>query len=114
MNATAAKSITITLRKFANRRLARDWKTVSAMLHIYCRDQHGGNLCHECQGLMSYVNVRLGTFRQLPFRRGEADVRKMSGALLPTGSPRTDQNRDAPCRPENALEASHAKSLASV
>jgi hypothetical protein len=29
------------------------------MLHIYCRDHHGGDLCHDCQELMGYVNLRL-------------------------------------------------------
>jgi len=59
MNATATTTMPNTLRKFANRRLAREWKTVSAMLHIYCRDKHAGNLCRDCQELMSYVNIRL-------------------------------------------------------
>jgi hypothetical protein len=44
---------------FTNRRLAREWKTVRAMIHLYCRDQHGGNLCAECQDLAQYVSVRL-------------------------------------------------------
>jgi hypothetical protein len=49
--------------KFSNRRLAREWKTVRAMIHIYCRDQHGGTACRECQELMRYVNVRLDRCR---------------------------------------------------
>src|SRR5262249_44121560 len=48
---------------FANRRLAREWKTVTAMLHIYCRHQHAGDLCPECQGLMNYVSLRLARCR---------------------------------------------------
>jgi hypothetical protein len=44
---------------FVNRRLAREWKTVVAMLHIYCREQHGGALCDDCRQLMSYVHRRL-------------------------------------------------------
>jgi len=51
------------LVKFTNRRLAREWNTVAAMLHIYCRDQHGGALCAECQGLMGYINLRLDRCR---------------------------------------------------
>jgi Nitrous oxide-stimulated promoter len=62
MNATDA-IIPTNPRKFANRRLAREWKTVSAMLHIYCRDKHGGNLCTECQALLNYVNLRLDRCR---------------------------------------------------
>jgi hypothetical protein len=63
MNATATTIAPNTLRKFANRRLAREWKTVSAMLQIYCRDKHDSNLCPECQQLMSYVNLRLDRCR---------------------------------------------------
>lgn len=49
------------LRKFAQPRLAREWKTVLAMMKIYCRDQHGagGELCAECLSLAHYVNLRL-------------------------------------------------------
>ena len=47
------------LRTFTNRRLAREWKTVDAMIHIYCRDIHKGQLCAECESLLSYVNLRL-------------------------------------------------------
>jgi len=63
MNATATTIKPNPLRKFADRRLAREWKTVSAMLHIYCRDKHDGNLCRDCQELMSYVNLRLDRCR---------------------------------------------------
>ena len=48
---------------FKSRRLAREWKTVTAMVHIYCRDQHAGDLCPECQGLMNYVSLRLDRCR---------------------------------------------------
>lgn len=48
------------MKTFANRRLAREWKTVTSMISIYCRDQHGGGeLCPECRELTSYVNLRL-------------------------------------------------------
>jgi hypothetical protein len=63
MNATAPTTPPLTPRKFANRRLAREWKTVTAMLHIYCRDQHGGGSCRECPELMNYVNLRLDRCR---------------------------------------------------
>ena len=59
-NNTAMPAIPV---KFANRRLAREWKTVLAMLHIYCRDQHGGALCQECQELKNYVSLRLDRCR---------------------------------------------------
>jgi hypothetical protein len=44
---------------FAKRRLAREWKTVSAMLRIYCHDHHGASRCEECEGLARYVSLRL-------------------------------------------------------
>ncbi len=48
---------------FQNRRLQREWKTVGAMIHIYCRDQHGGAVCPDCEDLMRYVNLRLSRCR---------------------------------------------------
>jgi hypothetical protein len=52
-------------RPFPNRRLAREWKTVAAMLQIYCEDHHAGHdrLCPECQSLSGYVNLRLDRCR---------------------------------------------------
>lgn len=46
---------------FPRGRLAREWQTMSAMIHIYCRDQHGGaaELCAECRQLSDYASVRL-------------------------------------------------------
>jgi hypothetical protein len=41
------------------RRLAREWKTVKAMIQIYCRDIHGQALCPECLELQNYVEKRL-------------------------------------------------------
>jgi hypothetical protein len=43
----------------SNRRLAREWKTVTAMIRIYCRDRHGAALCGDCQHLTNYVRLRL-------------------------------------------------------
>jgi hypothetical protein len=63
MNATATPPVPYTIRKFATRRLAREWNTVSAMLHIYCRDQHGGDPCRDCQELMNNINLRLDRCR---------------------------------------------------
>jgi hypothetical protein len=42
-------------------RLARERKTVTAMLRIYCRAHHGGRrgLCAECAELHAYVMCRL-------------------------------------------------------
>ena len=44
---------------YVSRRLTREWKTVSAMLQIYCRDHHGRALCPDCAELARYVSLRL-------------------------------------------------------
>jgi hypothetical protein len=46
---------------FANKRLAREWKTMEAMIKIHCRDHHDAtaSLCAECQGLLDYAGMRL-------------------------------------------------------
>jgi hypothetical protein len=48
------------------RRLAREEKTIAAMIALYCRDHHGttaadtgAGLCRECGELMSYARIRL-------------------------------------------------------
>ena len=48
-------------RSFAEKRLAREWRTMAAMIGCYCRDHHGvgKGLCPECQGLLDYAGVRL-------------------------------------------------------
>jgi hypothetical protein len=48
--------------RFANRRLAREWKTVDAMIRVYCRDHHEAS-CSECEGLRNYVRLRLDRCR---------------------------------------------------
>lgn len=42
-------------------RLRREEKTVAAMIHLFCRDQHGskGGLCDECSELLEYARLRL-------------------------------------------------------
>jgi hypothetical protein len=42
-------------------RLAREWKTMSAMVSIYCRDHHERfrGLCAECRQFLDYAQVRL-------------------------------------------------------
>jgi hypothetical protein len=42
-------------------RLARELKTIRAMLRIYCRDHHAGGepLCAECEQLAAYAEKRL-------------------------------------------------------
>ena len=41
-------------------RLARERRTVSSMVLIYCRDHHHGeDLCAECRQFLDYSNLRL-------------------------------------------------------
>src|SRR5689334_19502551 len=63
MNATTSTVPDIEPTKLANRRLAREWNTVTLMLQIYCRDQHGQALCPDCQELKRYVHLRLDRCR---------------------------------------------------
>ena len=63
MNANATPLTTLKAGTSTGRRLAREWKTVGAMLHIYCREKHGGALCDGCQELKSYVRLRLDRCR---------------------------------------------------
>ena len=46
---------------FASKRMAREWKTMEAMIEIHCRDHHQshGALCAECQVLLDYATLRL-------------------------------------------------------
>jgi hypothetical protein len=46
-------------RHTSNARLAREFRTIKAMVHIYCRDHHGQDFCDDCQGLMDYASLRL-------------------------------------------------------
>jgi hypothetical protein len=41
--------------------MSRERRTIEAMINIYCRDQHGqkGQLCPECQALLTYAGERL-------------------------------------------------------
>lgn len=41
--------------------LLTEFKTVSAMVHIYCRDHHKSTsgLCDECQDLLDYAQTKL-------------------------------------------------------
>jgi hypothetical protein len=63
MNSMARSITPLTPTPFPNRRLAREWKTVTGMVHIYCREKHGTSLCDDCQGLMRYIGRRLDRCR---------------------------------------------------
>lgn len=47
--------------RFSDARLAREWKTMSAMIHIYCRGRHrtAAGLCPECALFSEYAATRL-------------------------------------------------------
>ncbi|MCP4542946.1 MAG: nitrous oxide-stimulated promoter family protein [Chloroflexi bacterium] len=51
-------------------RIIRENKTVQAMIHIYCRGQHGAGdeLCSECSELLGYARERLV---RCPFQEGK-------------------------------------------
>ena len=51
---TAAASV-----QFGNRRLTREWQTMTAMVRIYCAGHHGSALCLECSQLLDYACLRL-------------------------------------------------------
>ncbi|WP_199481460.1 nitrous oxide-stimulated promoter family protein [Vibrio owensii] len=42
-------------------KLATEFKTVKAMVEVYCKDHHStkGELCAECRELLEYAEVRL-------------------------------------------------------
>ena len=47
--------------RFADKRLAREWQTIAAMISRYCQDHHATSAvpCSECEGLLDYATVRL-------------------------------------------------------
>jgi hypothetical protein len=51
-------------------RMARERRTVGAMIDLYCRDQHGARheLCEECKALQAYARQRL---QKCPFQEGK-------------------------------------------
>jgi len=53
-----------------HRRLARERRTIEAMIGLYCRAHHGtrGQPCPECRTLLEYAWVRL---EKCPFQEGK-------------------------------------------
>jgi hypothetical protein len=83
--------------RFSNRRLAREWKTITAMLRIYCREHHGGPWCAECVGLMGYIHLRLDhcrfgqdkpTCAKCPVHCYQRDRREQVKAVMRFAGPR--------------------------
>lgn len=56
-------------------RMGREKRTIEAMIHIYCHDQHGGesDLCHECRELLDYAWARLD---RCPFQEDKPNCAK--------------------------------------
>jgi hypothetical protein len=61
-------------------RMARECRTIEAMLDIYCLGQHGrsqhtmaGNLCEDCQALREYARQRLD---KCPYQEGKTTCAK--------------------------------------
>src|SRR5512140_3969586 len=49
---------------FGGARLHREWRTMAAMVELYCRGKHGrlpcpGAVCSECEPLLTYATARL-------------------------------------------------------
>jgi hypothetical protein len=63
--ATTASGCAPKVVAFTSERWSREWKTMEAMMKLYCRDKHGTTaaLCSECQNLLDYANVRLDRCR---------------------------------------------------
>jgi hypothetical protein len=51
-------------------RMARERRTVDAMIHLYCAEQHGigDGLCADCEALSNYARKRL---QKCPFQEGK-------------------------------------------
>ena len=46
--------------KLAAARRTREWQTMTAMVHIFCRDHHHDDgLCAECRQFLDYADLRL-------------------------------------------------------
>ncbi len=61
LDAASAPATTAKAPSFAQRRLAREWRILAAMVHIYCAHHHknGPETCSECQDLLDYAHARL-------------------------------------------------------
>jgi hypothetical protein len=65
----------IDVKNTTHPRMARERKTIGAMIGIYCWDQHGtrDGLCGECKGLLDYASLRL---EKCPFQEGKTTCGK--------------------------------------
>jgi hypothetical protein len=58
-----------------NRRMAREYRTVEAMIDLYCHSLHAplDGLCAECEALRAYARQRL---QKCPFQEGKTTCAK--------------------------------------
>jgi hypothetical protein len=88
-----------TKNNLADKRLAREWKTMSAMVRIYCRDHHHPTegLCAECRQFLDYAEVRLERCRfggekptcaNCPVHCYQRDRREQARVLMRYAGPR--------------------------
>lgn len=57
-------------------RMAREARTIEAMVRLYCRKHHravGRNLCHDCAELLDYAGMRL---EKCPFQEEKTSCTK--------------------------------------
>lgn len=85
--------------KISGGRLAREWKTMSVMVRIFCRDHHHpvNGLCGECQQFLDYAHERLERCRfgeqkptcaKCPVHCYSRDRREQAKAVMRYAGPR--------------------------
>ncbi|WP_261858318.1 nitrous oxide-stimulated promoter family protein [Photobacterium sanguinicancri] len=75
-----------------------EFKTLTAMVHIYCRDHHQGTtLCADCDDFLHYAEMKLDrcpygeakpTCRQCPIHCYKADYKNTSQTIMRYSGPR--------------------------
>lgn len=82
----------------------REKETVSEMIALYCRKQHGGKngMCEDCAKLNEYARLRSD---KCPFMEKNI-LFKLQGALLQAGNERKDSTCHALFRTEDAVYTS--------
>ncbi len=85
--------------KTSQGRLAREEKTMAAMVQIFCRDRHhfSDDLCPECQAFLNYARLRLERCRfgenkptcaNCPVHCSQRDRREQARAIMRYAGPR--------------------------
>ncbi|MEI8597876.1 nitrous oxide-stimulated promoter family protein [Vibrio sp. M60_M31a] len=86
-------------------KLATEFKTVKAMVEVYCRANHGskGELCTECRDLLDYAEIRLD---RCPYGENKPTCNKCPIHCYKPEPKRTNALNNALFRPEDAAETS--------